>query len=327
MRMRASSLPERIASEIAKRIFGGELRPNAHLRAEQLSQAFDVSRSPIRQALRLLEKRGIVERKVNRGFFVREGIEPPSRQAAVHNEVDEADVHYRIAHDWLNDRIPSELTEQFLRDRYSLTKARVTEILSRAANEGWAERKEGRGWRLLVVAKATETLEQIYRFRAIVEPAGLLEPTFSLNRTTLIEQRRVQDAMYGGEIERMSPDRLLMTGTNFHEAVARMSNNSFVHQSVVRANRMRRLLNYRTLIDRDRFYDQARDHLFMLDLLERGENLECSFVLKRHLTGALMQRAAWQKVGSADSLPVPGHPANEAIPGAEARRLVTRRPG
>jgi DNA-binding GntR family transcriptional regulator len=312
--MRVSTLSERIANEINKRILDGELAPQAHLRAEQLSEAFGVSRSPIRQALQLLESRGVLEQKVNRGFFVREGVASQFSHAGMPDQLDAPDVHYRLADDWLNDRIPQEVTEQFLRDRYKLTKAQVIEILSRAANEGWAERKEGRGWRFLVVAKATETLEQIYRFRAIVEPAGLLEPTFSLDRASLAEQRRVQEAMFQGEIERMSPDRLLMTGTNFHEALARMSNNSFVYQAVVRANRMRRLLNYRTLVDRDRFYDQARDHLRMVDLLERGENLECSFVLKRHLSGALMQRAVWQKmVPMEDDLAEPARRKNEPV--------------
>jgi len=301
--MRISTLSERIANDINRRIVDGELAPNSHLRAEQLSETFGVSRSPIRQALQLLEARGVLEQKINRGFFVREDAAAQSGSDGTPDPIDALEVQYRLADDWLNDRIPPEVTEQFLRDRYSLTKAQVAEILSRAANEGWAERKEGRGWRFLVVAKATETLEQIYRFRAIVEPAGLLEPTFNLDRAAVTEQRRVQDAMAQGEIERMSSERLLTTGANFHEALARMSNNSFVHQAVVRANRMRRLLNYRTLVDHDRFYDQARDHLKMLELLERGENLECSFLLKRHLSGALMQRALWQKTVPAEDTP------------------------
>jgi DNA-binding GntR family transcriptional regulator len=89
-----------------------------------------------------------------------------------------------------------------------------------------------------------------------------------------------------------------------------MSNNAFVLQSVVRANRMRRLLNYRTLVDRARFYDQARDHLLMLDLLERGDNLECSYVLRRHLTGALAQRAIWQHASQASGAVSNEHPAD-----------------
>lgn len=293
--MRTNSLSKRIAATITKRIHDGEFLPGAHLRAEQMSEIFKVSRSPIRQAFQLLAEEGIVEQKVNRGFFVSENSVPPRHGHDLAVPTDAPEVHFRFADDWLNDRIPADVTEQFLRNRYQLTKAQVFELLTRAANEGWAERKEGRGWRLLAVAKATETLEQIYRFRAIIEPASLLEPSFTLDRAAIAEQRRIQESMYAGDIERMSTDRLLVTGVDFHEALVRMSNSPFLLQSVVRANRMRRLLNYRTLVDRARFYDQARDHLQMLDLLERGENLECSYLLKRHLTGALVQRAIWQE--------------------------------
>ncbi|MCS0497185.1 GntR family transcriptional regulator [Ancylobacter sp. MQZ15Z-1] len=293
--MRSNSLSKRIAASITKRIQDGEFPPGAHLRAEQMSEIFKVSRSPIRQAFQILAAQGIVEQKVNRGFFVSEDPALPAPRQDLAEHTDAPEIHFRFAEDWLNDRIPADVTEQFLRDRYHLTKAQVFELLTRAANEGWAERKEGRGWRLLAVAKATETLEQIYRFRAIIEPASLLEPGFALDRAAIAEQRRIQEGMYAGDIERMSADRLLVTGVNFHEALVRMSNSPFFLQSVVRANRMRRLLNYRTLVDRARFYDQAREHLQMLDLLERGENLECSYLLKRHLTGALAQRAIWQE--------------------------------
>jgi DNA-binding GntR family transcriptional regulator len=144
---------------------------------------------------------------------------------------------------------------------------------------------------MIAVAKTSAALEQIYRFRASIEPAALLEPTFELNRRAAAEQRCVQEGLLSGNIERLSADRLVLTGAIFHEEIVRMSGNSFSFQAVVRANRMRRLLDYRTVVDRARFYDQAREHLQMLDLLERGENLECSYVLKRHLVGALASKS------------------------------------
>src|SRR5690606_33495118 len=133
-------------------------------------------------------------------------------------------------------------------------------------NEGWAERKDGYGWRMLPVAKTPLALEQIYRFRASIEPAALMDPDFSLDRKVIEEQRRVQQGLLDGDIERLSADRLVSTGASFHERIAFMSNTPFFYQAVVRANRMRRLLDYRSVIDRSRFYDQASEHLQMLDL-------------------------------------------------------------
>lgn len=284
--MAVSSLSERIAQEITKRIHGGELSPESHLSTQKLADSFRVSRSPVREALQLLADKGVLEQRANRGFFVKRGIKIPKLAVDLADHSDAPEKYYRFAEDWLQNKIPQELTEQFLRDRYELTKAQAIELLSRAANEGWIERKDGYGWRLIAVAKTPEALAQIYRFRAIIEPANLLEPNFKIDRTAAAEQRRIMEDLLAGGVERWPAARLVASGVVFHEVLARMSGNPFFLQSLIRVNRLRRLMDYRTLIDRERFYIQARDHIHMLDLLERGEALECSYFMKQHLTEA-----------------------------------------
>ncbi|MCZ4088819.1 hypothetical protein [Sinorhizobium psoraleae] len=129
--------------------------------------------------------------------------------------------------DWLTDRIPAEVTEQMLRERYDLTKSQVNDVLMRASREGWAERKQGYGWRFLPVAKTPEAFEQIYRFRMLIEPAAMLEPEFRLDRKIIEEQRRIQLRMLETDIERLPAERLLHNGALFHEELIKMSNNPF----------------------------------------------------------------------------------------------------
>jgi DNA-binding GntR family transcriptional regulator len=289
--MALSSLSERIAHEITKRIHGGELPPESHLSTQKLADNFRVSRSPVREALLLLANKGVLELRANRGFFVKRGIRIPKSALDLADHSDAPEKYYRFAEDWLQNKIPQEITEQFVRDRYELTKAQATEHLSRAANEGWVERKDGYGWRLIAVAKTPEALAQIYRFRAIIEPANLLEPGFKLDRTVAATQRRVMDGLLSGGVERWPAVRLIASGVVFHEDLARMSDNPFFLQALIRVNRLRRLMDYRTLVDRERFYIQARDHLHMLDLLERGENLECSYYMKKHLSDAMTRKS------------------------------------
>jgi DNA-binding GntR family transcriptional regulator len=289
--MAVSSLSERIAHEITKRIHGGELPPESHLSTQKLADNFRVSRSPVREALLLLANKGVLELRANRGFFVKRGIRIPKSALDLADHSDAPEKYYRFAEDWLQNKIPQEITEQFVRDRYELTKAQAIEHLGRAANEGWVERKDGYGWRLIAVAKTPEALAQIYRFRAIIEPANLLEPGFKLDRTVATVQRRVMDGLLSGGVERWPAVRLIASGVAFHEALAQMSDNPLFLQSLIRVNRLRRLMDYRTLIDRERFYIQARDHLHMLDLLERGENLECSYFMKKHLSDALVRKS------------------------------------
>ncbi|MEH7912145.1 GntR family transcriptional regulator [Rhizobium laguerreae] len=290
--MASSPLALNIANEITLLVTSGEIAAGEHLRAQHLADRFGVSRQPVRDAFQILSEQGLVELKENRGFFVKDSaggvVEPVSDEA---KPFEVANDYQRLAEDWLTDKIPAEVTEQMLRERYDLTKAQLNDILMRAAREGWAERKQGYGWRFLPVAKTAEAFEQIYRFRMLIEPAAMLEPEFRLDRTILDEQRRIQMRMLDTDIERLPAERLLHNGAIFHEELIKMSNNPFFHLSLVRVNRMRRLLEYRSRVDRNRTVRQCQEHIAILDLLQQGEIVEASFAMRRHLGGALSKKS------------------------------------
>jgi DNA-binding GntR family transcriptional regulator len=283
-----SHLAQKIAREIVCDIAEGRIGIGGHLGAQPLADRFGVSRSPVSQALNLLAQEGYLEQLPNRGFFVRAVREAQEPGSATHsNPFDPPNDYQRIAEDWLNNRISAEATEQTLRARYGLTKAELNGILLRASREGWAERKQGYGWRFLPVAKTTEAFEQIYRFRMLIEPAAMFEPTFRVDRAALAEQRDIQQRMLDADIERLSGERLLENGALFHEELIKFSGNPFFHQALVRVNRMRRLMEYRSRVDRRRLYVQCSQHIEIVDLLERGEVMEASRLMRRHLDGAL----------------------------------------
>lgn len=64
------SLPEQIAARLAERILGGVYAPGLRIREEALAMEFAVSRGPVREALRLLEKDGLVTIAPRRGAMV-----------------------------------------------------------------------------------------------------------------------------------------------------------------------------------------------------------------------------------------------------------------
>lgn len=292
--MEPEALPARIASRIADLIDAGDLPLESHLSTQRLAEQFSVSRTPVREALDLLAKKGVVEQRANRGYFVKAKGRKPDRRGKDKREVvehkDAPAAYYKLAEDWVRDRIPAEVGELELRDRYGLTKSQLTAVLNRASAEGWIERKAGYGWRLLPVAKTPEALEQIYRFRLIVEPAGLLEPTFKLERSFVERFSGTFRLMLDGAIETWSPERLYRIGVEFHEELLRMSGNSILHQALRRANSLRRLIEYRVMIDRKRVYDETREHLKLLGILDKGDIVEASFFLRQHLSGALRRK-------------------------------------
>lgn len=291
--MQRSALALRIADEIGASVMSGDLGGGTHLSAQKLADRFGVSRSPVREAMEVLEERGLVERIANRGYFIRnaDSLKVEALPEGRSNPFDEPNDYQRVASDWLSDQIPGEVPEQFLRERYGLTRTQLTDILLRAVREGWAERKQGYGWRFLPVAKTGEAFEQIYRFRMLIEPAAMLEPTFRIDRDVIARQRDIQQRMLDRDIEILPGEKLLQNGAVFHEDLIRMSGNPFFHHALVRVNRMRRLMEYRAGLDRRRLYIQCAQHIEILDLLQKGEVMDASFLLRRHLGGALATKS------------------------------------
>ena len=66
-----STKADEIAAVLEGEIVSGELQPGIVLRQESLSERFDVSRTPIREALRRLAALGLVSFEPNRGVRVR----------------------------------------------------------------------------------------------------------------------------------------------------------------------------------------------------------------------------------------------------------------
>jgi DNA-binding GntR family transcriptional regulator len=63
-------LVDEVAHELRERIYKGELEPGTPLRQEQLAAELGISRTPLREALRLLEKEALVEAVPGKGVRV-----------------------------------------------------------------------------------------------------------------------------------------------------------------------------------------------------------------------------------------------------------------
>lgn len=66
------SLREQVVEQIRTAIIEGRLKPNDHIVENTLTQQLGVSRTPVREALILLERDGLIVSYPNRGSFVRD---------------------------------------------------------------------------------------------------------------------------------------------------------------------------------------------------------------------------------------------------------------
>jgi DNA-binding GntR family transcriptional regulator len=280
-----------IATQIVELIKTEGLDVGTHLPAQMLADRLRVSRSPVNEALALLHEKGILTRERNRGFFVAKPVIEPLSDVVDELGLGEADVitsvYFRIADDRLKGELPDEFSEQLIRHRYGLTNAQLTAVLGRIAQEGWAERKPGYGWQFSPMLTTPDSLLKSYRLRLALEPAALLEPGYRLEPKVLERCREVEKHLLAGGIETDTTDQLHERGVRFHESLVEASGNSFFIDTIRRVNRVRRLLSYRSMQDRERYVEHAKQHLHVLELLERERNEEASEALRQHLLHTL----------------------------------------
>lgn len=277
----AASLPEQIAAQIAARIHEASLPRGAHLSAQSLADRFGVSRSPVQKALELLAAERIVRHETQRGYFVTG--ERPAEASTRRPPDPLAATYFRIAEDRLRGVLPAVVSEVALRDRYALGQSDLRALLTRMQREGWIHRRRGYGWQFHEMLGTPDALVQTYRLRAALEPAVLTEPGFAIAPVVLERLMDVERRLLDGEIETAGTDALYQRGVTFHETLAQASGNPYMLDALRRVNRIRRLLAYRSMSDRQRYYKQAQEHLEILSLVARGCMAEAAVAMRHHL--------------------------------------------
>ncbi|PUA18601.1 GntR family transcriptional regulator [Glaciimonas sp. PCH181] len=276
-----------IAKQIVELIKNQGWEVGSHLPAQMLADHLRVSRQPVSAALSLLHEKGFLTREHNRGYFVAKSVTEPLSEVVSALGLDESDIvssaYFQIADDLLKNALPQAFSEQLIKTRYGLTATQLNAVLGRIAREGWAERKPGYGWEFSSMLSTPGSLLQSYRLRLALEPAALLEPGYKLDRKILEECRARELHLLNGGIQTDTADQLHDRGVRYHECLIEASGNSFFIDTIKRVNRVRRLLSYRSMQHRERYTEHCKQHLHILELLERDRNEEASGFLREHL--------------------------------------------
>ncbi|SOY61706.1 GntR family transcriptional regulator [Cupriavidus taiwanensis] len=280
-----------IATRIVELIQTEGMPVGAHLPAQMLADRLRVSRTPVNEALAQLHEKGVLARERNRGFFLARPLDLPAVQMAAQLGLTEVDMvsqaYFQIAEDLLKGHLPQQIPEQTLRNRYGLTATQLSAVLKRIAQEGWAERKPGYGWEFSTMLTTPDSLLQSYRMRLALEPAALLEPGYRLDTKVLERLRAAELHLLDGGIQSDTAAQLHDRGVRFHESLVEASGNAFFTDAIRRVNRVRRLLSYRSMRNRERYPEHARQHLHILALLERDRNEDAAAFMREHLRHTL----------------------------------------
>lgn len=284
--MSRRNLSPRIAFQIVEHVRAHDLRRGHHLPAQALADSFRVSRAPVTAALRFLEDMKIVRSERNRGFYLTRDAHELRGFSLPLDEDGDDESYSAIVEDRLAGRLPDRVTESELMRLYRVPRGRLVKVLNRIAQEGWIERLPGHGWEFRPTLSSPESYDMGYRFRAAIESAAVLEPTFRIDPAAFKTARERQQALLDGELLRLSRSQLFQVNSQFHEMIVACSHNEFFLDAVKRMNRLRRLMEYRLAVDRSRLTGQCREHLAILDRLESGDRAEAAEYLRAHIEGA-----------------------------------------
>ncbi|WP_406690776.1 GntR family transcriptional regulator [Saccharopolyspora sp. ID03-671] len=279
--MAPTPLTRQTAARIVEHIREQGLPAGSKLVERALAEHLRVSRSPVRNALRLLADDGVVGLAERGGYTV---LVPAAELPAAESETDDTEQLYlRIAADRLDGKLPDRVTETGLARDYGLTSAQLTRLLRRISNEGWIERLPGYGWEFQPMLTELRSYQDSYRLRLTIEPAAILEPTFTLDRTAIERVRAQQQRLVDGDIWSVGNAELFDLNSGFHEAIMECSRNTFFIDALTRVDRLRRLIEYRRSLSRERAIVRCREHVEIADLLLAGRTAEAAEAMRSHL--------------------------------------------
>jgi DNA-binding GntR family transcriptional regulator len=269
--MAPTPLTRQIAARIIDYIREEQAPQGTRLVERTLADHLRVSRSPVRSALRLLQDDGIVATTERGGYTVLRTADQLDHVATT----DEADtdagadepIYLQIAADRLDGHLPDRITENAMARRYDLAPAQLARILRRISAEGWLERLPGYGWEFQHTLTSPKSYEDSYRFRLIIEPAAIQEPGFVVDRHAIEQVRAQQQELVDGRIWDIGNAELFDLNRSFHEAIIACSGNTFLIDALARVDNLRRLVEYRKSLARDRAVIRCREHVVIADLL------------------------------------------------------------
>jgi DNA-binding GntR family transcriptional regulator len=282
--------PNRLQRDLADRILllarEEEFAIGQRLSEHRLSKALKVSRTPVRAALGYLHALGLANWAAGAGYTLARSVEDVAIAAPVGAKDASDALLAEIAIDRKADRLPEHASEADLMRRYAVARPLLLRALTKMAEVGLAERSAGYGWRFPSVERSREVRRESYRFRIMLEPAGLLEPTFKIDPGWITAMRKSHQATMIAEWRPGASVAFFEMNAAFHEGLAAASGNRFVLAAIQQHNRLRRLDNYDWVYGVERVVASSIEHLAILDHIERGDLEVASLMLRRHLSAA-----------------------------------------
>jgi DNA-binding GntR family transcriptional regulator len=276
-----------LANRIIELARDSRFEADYHLREQQLADLLQVSRTPIRAALLLLEERGVVESRRNKGFFMRlRGEELGQAEVEVPSSP-EQHLYARIVEDRLSQQLGETVGQAEISRRYGVDRSVLQKTLAALVADGLITRGPGRNWTFQPALDNQFAQDASYDFRRVIEPAGILMDSFRAHPAAL-DRIRLQhlNLLSRPDISSLPSKQFFELDASFHETIAECSGNGFLLQSIQQQNRLRRLLEFASYTNTRRIREWCQEHLKIVAAIQEGDRGHAAQLMGEHLDRA-----------------------------------------
>lgn len=279
-------LAQRILDVARQRGFG----PGAHLPEQQIASLCNVSRTPVRAALRLLTEQGVVRWEAETGYRLAVDL---AAQAAIARELpvtEEDELTEAILRDRSARRLDQTVTVGGLMRRYNTERKTVLKALQRLTEENLLDRAPGQSWLFRRAPDDPEAQGESYEFRLLLEPAAIVAPGFRLDGARAAVLRHGMEALAALPDAAFDTREFQRLDIEFHGMIADGAANRFVTDALSDHLRLRRLPGTYAGVNVFRLKQSLREHLTILDHLESRQYEVAADLLRVHLRLSRSQR-------------------------------------
>ncbi|WP_413700614.1 GntR family transcriptional regulator [Psychromonas sp. KJ10-10] len=285
---------ERLMKRILTLIIEEEVVVGSHIKEVSYANRLNVSRTPIRSAFANLESEGYLIKKPNQGYFLSR-LPESNHDSLLNQEININNTNLnafclQIGKDYLHGKLNRSFTENELINRYDKNRKSIRDALIAMEKDGWLTRSLGYGWSFNEFISSPTAYAQSYRFRYLIEPEALREPSFSVNQTQIQMLRLSQVDILNNKQKLISATDMFNAGVLFHETIVTMSGNVFLIDALQRINRLRRLIEYNVNGSRPVPRQECEEHLQLLDLIEANKLQEAAKFLELHLGRTALEK-------------------------------------
>lgn len=249
---------------------------------QALARTFQVSRTLIRGALKVLLEENLLSFEPGKGYRL---VASPVGQAfnSALPQAEEEELATSVLRDRMAGRLGDSISISELMRRYDIGRPAAQKALTQLSESQAIERGPGQSWLFCPSLNSLAALEESLKFRLTLEPEALLSPNFNADPQRLSLLRGGMETLLARPVEDFDIQQFRELDISFHELIGQSCGNRFIGDALLQHQSLRRLPNLLPTVSVHRLQEALREHLQIIAQIERGQMEIAADLMRLHL--------------------------------------------